>query len=117
MASRAAAAVPFRLDAARLARAAGLFNARAEIRWFNFSGAFEQGDAAAIRFQSLHEGLRGGGGTQAVNGGVIAAGFDAAAVMAGLGHYETDTVVDAQGRFRPDWLALYLFRRATRRLA
>jgi len=31
--------------------------------------------------------------------------------------YETDTVVDARGRFRPDWLALYLFRRETRRLA
>lgn len=31
--------------------------------------------------------------------------------------FETDTVVDAKGRFRPDWLALYLFRRQTRRLA
>ncbi|MGH8025299.1 MAG: polysaccharide deacetylase family protein [Pseudoxanthomonas sp.] len=31
--------------------------------------------------------------------------------------FETDTVVDAKGRFRPDWLALYLFRRETRRLA
>ena len=31
--------------------------------------------------------------------------------------YETGTVVDAKGRFRPDWLALYLFRKETRRLA
>ncbi|MDR6840303.1 polysaccharide deacetylase family protein [Pseudoxanthomonas sacheonensis] len=31
--------------------------------------------------------------------------------------YETDAVVDTKGRFRPDWLALYLFRRETRRLA
>lgn len=30
--------------------------------------------------------------------------------------YETDTVVDANGRFRPDWLAMYLFRREARRL-
>lgn len=30
--------------------------------------------------------------------------------------YETDTVVDAKGRFRPDWLAMYLFRREARRL-
>lgn len=93
VAARAAAAVPFRLEAGGLARAAGLFNERAEIRWFDFAGAFEGGDTAVIRFRSLHDGLRGGGGTQAVNGGVIAAGFDAAAVMAGLGHYETDTVV------------------------
>lgn len=85
--------VPFRLDAARLERAASLFNARGEIRWFEFEGAFEGGDTATIRLRSLHEGLRGGGGTPAVNGGVIAAGFDAAVVMAGLGHYETDTVV------------------------
>jgi peptidoglycan/xylan/chitin deacetylase (PgdA/CDA1 family) len=31
--------------------------------------------------------------------------------------YETDTVADAQGRFRPEKLAWYLFRRETRRLA
>ncbi|MEO8364916.1 MAG: polysaccharide deacetylase family protein [Pseudoxanthomonas sp.] len=31
--------------------------------------------------------------------------------------YETDTVVDSSGRFRPDWLAMYLFRRESRRLA
>ncbi|WP_368564442.1 polysaccharide deacetylase family protein [Pseudoxanthomonas sp. UTMC 1351] len=31
--------------------------------------------------------------------------------------FETDSVVDRRGRFRPDWLALYLFRREARRLA
>ena len=31
--------------------------------------------------------------------------------------YETDTIADARGRFRPEWLAWYLFRRNTRRLA
>lgn len=31
--------------------------------------------------------------------------------------FETGTVLDSRGRFRPDWLALYLFRRAHRRLA
>ncbi len=30
--------------------------------------------------------------------------------------YETDAVVDTGGRFRPDWLAIYLFRREARRL-
>ena len=28
--------------------------------------------------------------------------------------FETDAVADAQGRFRPEWLALYLFRRPHR---
>lgn len=90
---RAAAAVPFRLAPERLERAQGLFNQRAEILWFNFEGRFEGGDTACIRFRALHAGLQGGGGTAAINGGVIAAGFDAACVMAGLGHYATDTVV------------------------
>jgi acyl-coenzyme A thioesterase PaaI-like protein len=90
---RAAPAVPFRLEAPQLQRAQALFNQRAEIRWFNFQGAFEGGSTAVIRFAQLHAGLQGGGGTAAINGGVIAAGFDAACVMTGLGHYATDTVV------------------------
>lgn len=88
----AAPAVAFRRDAAALARAQSLFNARGEIAWFGFAGAFEDG-AAVIRFAQLHRGLQGGGGTEAINGGVVAAGFDAAVVMTGLGHYETDTIV------------------------
>ena len=88
----AVAPAPFRLDRNQLDRAQRLFNERGEVRWFGFSGAFEEA-AVAIRFSQLHRGLQGGGGTSALNGGVIAAGFDAAAVMTGLGHYETDTVV------------------------
>jgi acyl-coenzyme A thioesterase PaaI-like protein len=82
----------FRLEPAALARAEALFNARGEVAWFGFRGRFEDGQAV-IRFGEVHRGLTGGGGTAAVNGGVIAAGFDAAAVMTGLGHYETDTIV------------------------
>ncbi|MBC5765419.1 PaaI family thioesterase [Ramlibacter albus] len=93
MNERAAPAVPFRLQAEALERAQRLFNERGEVRWFGFEGRFEEGAIVAIRFGELHEGLQGGGGTQAINGGVIAAGFDAAVVMTGLGHYETDTIV------------------------
>lgn len=84
--------VPLRLGVEALERARELFNARGEIRWFGFEGGFEQ-DAAVICFGELHRGLQGGGGTAAINGGVIAAGFDAVAVLTGLGHYPTDTVV------------------------
>lgn len=37
--------------------------------------------------------------------------------LLGRNGYETDTVADRNGRFRPEWLAWYLFRRETRRLA
>jgi hypothetical protein len=37
--------------------------------------------------------------------------------LLGRSGYETRTVADRQGRFRPDWLAWYLFRLPTRRLA
>jgi peptidoglycan/xylan/chitin deacetylase (PgdA/CDA1 family) len=37
--------------------------------------------------------------------------------LLGRNGYETDTVADRSGKFRPEWLAWYLFRRATRRLA
>ena len=87
-----AAPVAFRLQAPALERAAKLFNERGEIGWFGFRGSFED-NCAVIRFEGMHRGLQGGGGTNAVNGGVIAAGFDAAAVLTGLGHYETDAVV------------------------
>lgn len=91
-----AAPVPFRLEAPALERARGLFNERGEVRWFGFEGRFEEDGTVAIRFGRLHEGLQGGGGTPAINGGVIAAGFDAAVVMTGLGHYDTDTVVTVE---------------------
>lgn len=87
-----APALPFRRAAEERARSLVLFNRRAEILWFGFAGAFGD-DEAVIRIAQMPAGALGGGGEAALNGGVIAAGFDAAAVLAGLGHYDTDTVV------------------------
>lgn len=84
--------IPFRRDAADRALSLSLFNRRAEILWFGFDGSFGT-DEAVIGLTALPEGMLGGGGAAALNGGVIAAGFDAAVVLAGLGHYDTDTVV------------------------
>ncbi len=56
-------------------------------------GAFEEPGLAIINFTKIESGLQGGGGTSAINGGVIAAGFDAAFVLAGLGHYDSKVVV------------------------
>jgi acyl-coenzyme A thioesterase PaaI-like protein len=86
-------AVAFRLDANTRQRQLEGFNAREEIVWFGFQGAFADPGSAEIRFARTVPGMLGGGGTGAVNGGVIAAGFDAAVVLAGLGHYDTDVVV------------------------
>ncbi|MCR5882204.1 hypothetical protein LRS03_04750 [Rhizobacter sp. J219] len=86
-------AVAFRLDADARGRQLKGFNSRVEIIWFAFQGSFEAPGTAEIRFAHTIPGMLGGGGTGAVNGGVIAAGFDAALVLAGLGHYETDVVV------------------------
>lgn len=93
MNSLAAAAVPFRLDAGQRERAVRLFNERGEIRWFQFEATLEEAVAHVRLAAGPHRGLQGGGGSAALNGGVIAAGFDAVAVLAGLGHYATDTVV------------------------
>lgn len=87
------AAISFRLPPPMLARQLQQFNARAEIHWFGFQGAFEEPGRALVTFSRLEAGAQGGGGTSAVNGGVIAAGFDAAFVLAGLGHYDSDVVV------------------------
>jgi acyl-coenzyme A thioesterase PaaI-like protein len=46
-----------------------------------------------VRLLHRDPGALGGGGTAALNGGLIAAGFDAAAVLVGLGHYESEVVV------------------------
>jgi acyl-coenzyme A thioesterase PaaI-like protein len=89
----AAAAVPFRLEAEQRERALRLFNARGEIQWFQFEATFDESIASVRLAAGPHRGLQGGGGSAALNGGVIAAGFDAVAVLTGLGHYATDTVV------------------------
>ena len=83
----------FRLPAERLALQLASFNRRAEIGWFGFRAQLEAPADAVVRFERLGTGALGGGGTAAVNGGVIAAGFDAACVLAALCQYDTDTVV------------------------
>jgi acyl-coenzyme A thioesterase PaaI-like protein len=85
--------VPFRLGAGARAEHLQEFNRRAEIAWFGFSGQFVEPGEAEITFARMAQGALGGGGTQAVNGGVIAAGFDAAFVLAGLGHYDSEVVI------------------------
>ncbi|TWO72210.1 hypothetical protein FN976_05750 [Caenimonas sedimenti] len=93
MNAQAAAAIPFRLDAEQRERALRLFNGRGEIQWFQFEAGMDDAIASVRLAAGPHRGLQGGGGSAALNGGVIAAGFDAVAVLTGLGHYATDTVV------------------------
>jgi acyl-coenzyme A thioesterase PaaI-like protein len=69
------------------------FNRRAEIGWFGFEGRFAEPGVAEIVLAQPQPGWLGGGGVDAINGGVIAAGFDAAFVLAGLGHFDADVVV------------------------
>ena len=85
--------LPFRLTADALALKVPLFNDRTEILWFGLQGALTRQGWAEVEFVRLESGALGGGGAAAINGGVIAAGFDAAFVLAGLGHYESDIVV------------------------
>ena len=87
------AAVPFRLGFAKREAQLTQFNARSEVQWFGFEGAFREPGVSVIRFAQLGEGSMGGGGTSAINGGVIAGGFDAAFVLIGLGHYDSEVVV------------------------
>jgi acyl-coenzyme A thioesterase PaaI-like protein len=93
MLTTGATPVDFQCAPDRLGRAADLFNRRGEIGWFGFRGRFEERGFAVVDLSVLHPGALGGGGTAALNGGVIAAGFDAVSVLCGLGHYETETVV------------------------
>lgn len=85
--------IPFRLVSTQREEQLAQFNARKEIAWFGFRGAFKEPGMAIINFTKIESGLQGGGGTSAINGGVIAAGFDAAFVLAGLGHYDSKVVV------------------------
>ena len=88
--------LPFRLGAgARLAKLAA-FNQRTEIAWFGFKGGFAGPQLAEIVVSQMQNGLLGGGGAPALNGGAIAAGFDAAFVLAGLGHFDADVVITLQ---------------------
>ncbi len=88
-----ARAIPLRLDRPLRDQKAARFNQRAEVRWFGLAGRFGEDHEALIHLLRRNDGALGGGGTAALNGGLIAAGFDAAAVLAGLGHYDSDVVV------------------------
>lgn len=83
----------FRLAPDRLAGQLEAFNRRPEVTWFGLAGQFEPPGDALVRFVRMDAGLLGGGGTAALNGGVIAAGFDAACVLAALGQYDVAVVV------------------------
>jgi acyl-coenzyme A thioesterase PaaI-like protein len=85
--------LPFRVPADARGARRGAFNRRAEILWFGSEGRFAEPSVAEIRVAHLQQGLLGGGGIAALNGGAISAGFDAAFVLAGLGHFESDVVV------------------------
>ena len=85
--------VPFRLSVEQREAQLRQFNERREVLWFGFRGSFHEPGTSVIRFTGLGAGLLGGGGSNAINGGVISAGFDAAFVLAGLGHYEPEVVV------------------------
>jgi acyl-coenzyme A thioesterase PaaI-like protein len=69
------------------------FNQRREVQWFGFEGRFEAPNSALIHMPNLDAGQLGGGGTDALNGGVIAAGFDAACVLAAMAPYDASVVL------------------------
>ncbi|MBK0392589.1 PaaI family thioesterase [Ramlibacter algicola] len=85
--------LPFRLGAAERRARLASFACRSEIGWFGFEGRYAGPGIAEITLSRLHPGVLGGGGVAALNGGVVAAGFDAAVVLAGLGHFDADVVV------------------------
>ncbi|WP_332749874.1 PaaI family thioesterase [Hydrogenophaga sp.] len=68
------------------------FHGRHEIAWLGLAGRFDAEGVASVRFERLTAGHLGGAGTAALNGGMIASGFDAACVLAALGHVDTDVV-------------------------
>ncbi len=76
-----------------LATRVAAFNRRPEITWFGLVGWVEHNGTAVVRFSGLHAGVLGGGGVAAINGGVIAAGFDAVCVLAGMAASGCELVV------------------------
>lgn len=81
--------VPFRRSREERAELLADFASRAEIEWFGFTGAYQEG-VAVVTLKDANPAHAGGGGTaEALNGGMIAAGFDASAVLAAQGHFES----------------------------
>jgi acyl-coenzyme A thioesterase PaaI-like protein len=85
-------ALPFALGPEPLALRLAAFHGRPEIAWLGLAGRFECDGMAVVRFERLTPGHLGGAGTTALNGGMIATGFDAACVLAALGHVDTEVV-------------------------
>jgi acyl-coenzyme A thioesterase PaaI-like protein len=85
--------VPFRLPPERLSARLQAFNQRREIIWFGLQGSFDKEGDAVVRFQAMDAGVLGGGGVEAINGGVVAAGFDAVCVLAALAQFDVDVIV------------------------
>lgn len=84
--------LPFALAPEPLALRLTTFHARQEIAWLGLTGRFEREGMAVARYERLTPGHLGGAGTDALNGGLIATGFDAVCVLAALGHVDTDVV-------------------------
>jgi acyl-coenzyme A thioesterase PaaI-like protein len=84
--------LPFALAPQALALRLAEFHGRQEIAWLGLVGRFEGEGTALVRFLHLTPGHLGGAGTAALNGGLIATGFDAVCVLAALGHLDTEVV-------------------------
>ena len=85
--------VPFRLPPERLSARLQDFNRRREITWFGLHGTLDGDEDAVVRFQAMDAGVLGGGGMAAINGGVVAAGFDAVCVLAAQAQFDVDVIV------------------------
>jgi acyl-coenzyme A thioesterase PaaI-like protein len=86
-------AVPFRLPKDKLDERVADFNQRREVVWFGLQGSLYANTHAHVRFADLQTGFLGGGGRDAINGGVIAAGFDAVCVLAGLTQFDVKVMM------------------------
>ena len=85
--------LPFRLSRAALDETTARFNERAELCWFGFQRLFNEAAVAVVHLTRHDADDLGGRRRAALNGGLISAGFDAAAVLVGVCHSDIDTVV------------------------
>lgn len=85
--------VPFRIPRERRLLRAQAFDQRPEVAAFGLQGRYDDDSDAVVGFTSISACALGGGGVEALNGGAIAAGFDAACVLAGLAQFDADVVV------------------------
>jgi acyl-coenzyme A thioesterase PaaI-like protein len=86
-------AVAFKLPPDKLEQRLADFNTRREVAWFGLKGSWHSNTHAQASFKYIQSGFLGGSGVDAINGGVIAAGFDAVCVLAALAQYDVETVV------------------------